>query len=162
MSDHNHSKAHKRDSASDLPSANALQSYAADLTGEDHEPTGPNMVILQLITMIRKADTGVADSWSPLVQRELVHIKAALRLIQTNPLFSFKYGGSLGAAMELVGILKARAATLELNSQIDPALTEISKGLRTKHFAAVSGLFVHPIGSGGGAQSEAERKAQDA
>lgn len=106
--------------ASNAPaSAEKLQSFANDLSGEGKEPGAPSMGLLQLIVLIRKADLDTEDAWSGLVNDQLRHMKAAVKLISTDPLIRMKYGGTLESAMKLVGILKARAAEKELEDRID-------------------------------------------
>lgn len=122
-------------------SASEYANFAADLSGENQEPNGPNMTILKLITMIRKADDKAAkDEWAPLVNRELVHIKAALQLISDNVLFQVKYGQSFKSAMELVGILKNRASEMELNESIEPAMKGILDNMKIRKLATSRGV----------------------
>ena len=111
--------------ASNAPaSAEKLQSFANDLSGEGKEPGAPSIGLLQLIILIRKADLDKEDAWSGLVNDQLRHMKAAVKLISTDPLIRMKYGGTLDSAMKLVGILKARAAEKELEERIDGVVDE--------------------------------------
>ena len=111
--------------ASNAPaSAEKLQSFANDLSGEGKEPGAPSIGLLQLIILIRKADLDKEDAWSGLVNDQLRHMKAAVKLISTDPLIRMKYGGTLDSAMKLVGILKARAAEKELEEHIDKVVDE--------------------------------------
>ena len=101
------------------PSANDVLNFAEKLSGEDKEASAPSLGLLQLIVLIRKAEAGADDAWSSLVSNQLRHMKAAVKLINTNPVIAMKFGNTLEGAMSLVGILKARAAEIDMEKQID-------------------------------------------
>lgn len=102
------------------PSANDVLKIAENLSGEDKEASVPSLGLLQLIILIRKAEAGNGDdAWTPLVENSLRHMKAAVRLINEDPLIAMKFGNTLEGAMKLVGILKARAGEKDLESRID-------------------------------------------
>ena len=101
------------------PSANDVLNFAEKLSGEENEASAPSLGLLQLIVLIRKAEAGTEDSWTSLVNNQLRHMKAAVKLINTNPVIAMKFGNTLEGAMSLVGILKARAAEIDMEEQID-------------------------------------------
>ena len=101
------------------PSANDVLNFAEKLSGEENEASAPSLGLLQLIVLIRKAEAGADDSWTSLVNNQLRHMKAAVKLINTNPVIAMKFGNTLEGAMSLVGILKARAAEIDMENQID-------------------------------------------
>ena len=103
------------------PSANDVLKFAEKLSGEDHEVSAPSLGLLQLIVLIRKAEAGnkPGGAWAPLVEHQLRHMKAAVHLINTDPIIAMKFGNPLEGAMSLVGILKARASELDMESKID-------------------------------------------
>ena len=115
------SSAQKIHAAAD-PSANDVLNFAEKLSGEDKEASAPSLGLLQLIVLIRKAEAGADDAWTSLVSNQLRHMKAAVKLINTNPLIAMKFGNTLEGAMSLVGILKARAAEKDMEKQIDPVV----------------------------------------
>ena len=98
--------------------------FAEKLSGEDETPAAPSVALLQLITLIRKADDGKEDAWTPLVENELKHMRSAVKLLTSNPAIQLRFGNSLEGAMKLVGILKARASERSLESQIDSVVDE--------------------------------------
>jgi len=112
------SSAQKIHAAAD-PSANDVLNFAEKLSGEDKEASAPSLGLLQLIVLIRKAEAGADDAWSSLVSNQLRHMKAAVKLINTNPVIAMKFGNTLEGAMSLVGILKARAAEIDMEKQLD-------------------------------------------
>jgi len=117
MSSHNVSPS--RVSGNDSVSANEVLKFADVLSGENKEHSAPSLGLLQLVALIRKAEAGAEDSWTPLIENELRHMKAAVRLITEKPIIAIKFGNNLEAAMKLTGILKARASELEMEHQID-------------------------------------------
>ena len=112
------SSAQKIHAAAD-PSANDVLNFAEKLSGEDKEASAPSLGLLQLIVLIRKAEAGADDAWSSLVSNQLRHMKAAVKLINTNPVIAMKFGNTLEGAMSLVGILKARTAEIDMEEQLD-------------------------------------------
>ena len=101
------------------PSANDVLNFAEKLSGEDKEASAPSLGLLQLIVLIRKAEAGADDAWTSLVSNQLRHMKAAVKLINTNPVIAMKFGNTLEGAMSLVGILKARTAEIDMEEQLD-------------------------------------------
>ena len=99
--------------------AEEFNKLAGQLSGEDRVPDAPSMALLGLITMIRKADVDKADAWSPIVDAELRHLKAAVKLLTTDPRMQYRFGTSMEGAMELVGLLKARASEKDVHDSID-------------------------------------------
>jgi hypothetical protein len=141
--------------ASVNPSANDVLNFAEDLSGEDKEASVPSLGLLQLIVLIRKAEAGTEDSWTPLVKNQLRHLKAAVRLITEDELIALKYGNTLEAAMKLVGILKARASEKELDNRIDPVVEqEIEPYMPSKTIAPSSVFQRHKALSESRAASE--------
>jgi len=100
-----------------------MLNFAEKLSGEDHASSAPSLGLLQLIVLIRKAEAGNkddgSDAWTPMVNHQLRHMKAAVKLINTQPLIAMKFGHTLEGALSLVGILKARAAEKDMEGQID-------------------------------------------
>ena len=117
-------KPHVPHAAKADPSANDYLNVAENISGVDQQSAAPSLGLLQLVVMIRKADTNVDDTWTPLVKNELRYMKAAVRLITEDPRIAIKYGSTLEAAMKLVGILKARAAEKDLDDRLDPIVNE--------------------------------------
>lgn len=105
-------------------SADDLLEFSAKLTGEDQESSAPNLGLLKLIVEIRKADTEKKDTWSPLINAELRHMKAAVRLLSEQPMIALRFGHSLEGAMKLVGILKSRASEVEMEKQLEDVINE--------------------------------------
>ena len=99
--------------------AEDFSKVASQLSGEDRVPDAPSMPLLTLITMIRKADPAQQDAWSPMVESELRHLKAAVHLLATQPQIAYRFGQSMEGAMQLVGILKARASEKDVHRLID-------------------------------------------
>jgi len=122
------------------PSANDVLNFAEKLSGEDKEASAPSLGLLQLIVLIRKAEAGADDAWSSLVSNQLRHMKAAVKLINTNPVIAMKFGNTLEGAMSLVGILKARAAEIDMEKQIDDVVKPLVDRLPNKNFEA-TGVF---------------------
>ena len=115
--------------------AEDMSRMAASFSGEDHVPDVPSMGLLTLLTAIRKADTDISDCWSPMIDNELRHLKAAVHLLTTNPQIQYKFGSSMEGAMQLVGIIKARASELDVTKMIDPVIsTMIEPGLASHSF----------------------------
>ena len=115
------------------PSANELLSFAKKVSGEDQETGVPNLGTLQLIKLIRQIDTGVVDSWTPIVNKELRHMKAAVKMVTDNPYLQVKFGASMESMLKLVGYIKDRAAEKELEDIIDPTIvSEITPHLLSK------------------------------
>lgn len=112
-------KAHGESKSKSGASANELQDFAEEISGEASTPNAPDMPLLQLIIMIRKAEAGPADAWAPFITNELRHIKAAVHLLQTDDIIGYRFGTSMAGAMKLVGILKARASAKDIESRID-------------------------------------------
>ena len=114
------------------PSANDVLNFAEKLSGEDKEASAPSLGLLQLIVLIRKAEAGADDAWTSLVSNQLRHMKAAVKLINTNPVIAMKFGNTLEGAMSLVGILKARAAEIDMEKQIDEVIKPLVDRLPNK------------------------------
>lgn len=119
-------------------SANEVSAFAASIGGENNEADSPNMALFGLITMIRKAESAAADDWTPTVERELKYLKSAVHLIENNNLLAFRYGGDMKGALELVSILKQRAATADLELQLAPAMPGLMAQSKVNHFKDVS------------------------
>jgi hypothetical protein len=128
------------------PSANDVLKANEQISGEDKASGVPSLPLLQLIVMIRKAETqkGKGDSWTPFVNEELKYLRAAVKLLTTDPLINFKYGTSMEGAMSLVGLLKARAATKDIESRIDGVVNdELTPHMAgTKNFKTRNGFKV--------------------
>ena len=115
--------------------AEDMSRLAASFSGEDHVPDAPSMGLLTLLTAIRKADTDKPDCWSPMIDNELRHLKAAVHMLTNYPQVQYKFGTSMEGAMQLVGIIKARAAELDITAMIDPVIkTHIAPSLASNTF----------------------------
>ena len=119
------------------PSANDVLNFAEKLSGEDKEASAPSLGLLQLIVLIRKAEAGnkTGETWTPLVENQLRYMKSAVQLINSDPMISMKFGNTLEGAMQLVGILKARASELEMEGRIDTVVkTDLEPNMQSTNF----------------------------
>ncbi len=115
--------------------AEDFSKIASQISGEDHVPDAPSMALLGLLAMIRKTDNGTVDAWTPMIDNELRHLKAAVTLLRDNPVIQNRFGTSMEGAMQLVGLIKARAAELEVTEMIDPIIeTHIQPTMASKNF----------------------------
>ena len=131
-------KIHVNERAAD-PSANDVLNFAEKLSGEDKEASAPSLGLLQLIVLIRKAEAGNKDgeTWTPLIENQLRYMKSAVQLINSDPMIAMKFGNTLEGAMQLVGILKARASELEMEGRIDKVVTkDIEPHMQSTNFTA--------------------------
>jgi hypothetical protein len=122
-------------------SANEVLSVAEKVTGEDKTPSMPHSGLLHMIAEIRKAEKHGDDDWSDIVKDQLRFLKAALKLCQTSPLIGIKFGSTIEGAAQLVGILKARAAEMELEEAIDSSIEKIIPKTGLARFAKASAKF---------------------
>ena len=104
------------------PSANEMLKVSEQISGEDKGNGAPDLPVLQLIVMIRKAEAVKDDVWSNFVNEELKYLKAAVHLLMNDSMINFKFGTTMKGAMELVGILRARAAEKDIESRLDPVV----------------------------------------
>lgn len=118
------------------PSPQRFAEFAERVTGEDKSASVPDLGILHLINQIRKAEPlgkdgkKIEDDWSRMVEAELRHLKAAVKLMNEDPLMRYQFGTSLESAMLLVKFIKERASVKDVEERMDKVIgTSVSAAM---------------------------------
>ncbi len=76
---------------------------------------------------LRKGDSGKKDLYSPIIERQLAKVDAAIKLLERNPQMAQDYGESGKGIEDILEMIERKAAEMEGDEQFGEAAKEIRK-----------------------------------
>lgn len=78
---------------------------------------------------LRKGQDGKPDQYTPIINRKLAKIDAAIKLLEANPQLAKDYGEQGKDVMDVLELIERKAAEIESDEMIKGAAEEVRKTL---------------------------------